>query len=97
MHTSKKEREPNELQALEQRVRTAELPLIAQLGTADISIQDFLNLTAGDVIELEQPIDNPIVISVGGLPKFLGQAGKVNKKIGIQILENLKGGDENDE
>ncbi len=97
MHTSKKTREPNESKMLEQRVRTAELPLVVQLGTADISIQDFLNLSEGDVIELGQPIDRPVVISVGDVPKFLGQAGKVNKKIGIQILENLKGGDEIDE
>ena len=60
-------------------------------------IQDFLNLTEGDVIELGQRIDSPIVITVDHIPKFLGQAGKINKKIGIQILENLKGGDDRDE
>ena len=93
----KKKREPNELLALEHQVRSAELPLIAQLGTADISIQDFLNLTEGDVIDLGQPIDSPIVITVDNIPKFLGQAGKINKKIGIQILEKLKGDDDRDE
>ncbi|WP_462406471.1 flagellar motor switch protein FliM [Gracilibacillus sp. Marseille-QA3620] len=97
MQTSKKEREPVELQMLENRVQKAELPIIAELGPTEISVLDFLNLTIGDVIELRHPIDKPLSISVGEVPKFLGQAGRVNKRMAVQIVENHLGGGEDDE
>ena len=97
MQTSKKEREPVELQMLENRVHKANLPMIAELGPTEISVSDFLNLHIGDVIELKHPTDKPLVISVGEVPKFLGQAGRVNKRMAVQILENYRGGGAEDE
>lgn len=95
MQESQKEREPLELQLLENRVQKANLPIVAELGPTEISVQDFLNLHVGDVIEVRHPIGNPLVISVGEVPKFLGQAGVVNKRMAVQILENHRG-DEDD-
>ena len=67
------------------------------LGKSIISIQDFLTLDIGDVIELNQSIENPLLIKVGEVPKFIGQPGKLNKKLAIQVLDTLKGGDDDDE
>ncbi len=97
MQTAKKEREPQELALLEKRIKSANLPIIAELGTSEISIHEFLQLGLGDVIQLNQGIDKPITLSVGNEPKFLGQPGKVNKKIAIQIIDQIKGGDTDDE
>lgn len=97
MQTSKKECEPAELQTLENRVQKAELPIVAELGPTDISVLDFLNLTIGDVIELRHPIDQPLSVTVGEVPKFLGQAGRVNKRMAVQILGHHIGGGEDDE
>jgi flagellar motor switch protein FliM len=97
MQTSKKEREPEEIAILEKRIRSASLPISAQLGSSEISINEFLQLGVGDVIQLDQGIDKPIVVAVGNEPKFYGQPGKVNKKIAIQIIDQFKGGDTDDE
>ncbi|RFU71295.1 flagellar motor switch protein FliM [Peribacillus saganii] len=94
MQASKKERLPQEVETLEIRVKDAELPVVATLGETSISIQDFLQLDVGDVVELNQSIESALTISVGEVPKFIGQPGKVGKKLAIQILETLKGGDE---
>ena len=67
------------------------------MGNSQISIQDFLILDIGDVIELNQSIEKPLLIKVGEIPKFIGQPGKVNKKLAIQVLETWKGGEEDDE
>ena len=40
---------------------------------------------------------SPLTIKIGGVPKFVGQPGKVGKKLAIQILDILKGGDEDGE
>lgn len=97
MQTDKKEREPQEIAILEKRIKKADIPISVELGTAEISIQDFLMLDVGDVIELNQSIENPLMIRIGNIPKFTGQPGKMNKKVAVQVLETLKGGDEDDE
>lgn len=94
---SKKERLPEEVLILENRIKHASLPVSAELGVTELSIQDFLQLAVGDVIELNQQIDRPLPIKVGEVPKYLGQPGKVGKKIAIQIIDTLKGGGEDDE
>lgn len=97
MQNTQKERIPEEMEQLEKRISEADLPITSELGETHITIQDFLLLDIGDVIELNKPIDVPLMIKIGGVPKFSGQPGKVGKKLAIQILDILKGGDEDDE
>lgn len=97
MQTDKKEREPEVIARLERNIQKAEVPVICELGSSDIAIQEFLSLDIGDVIELNQGIDRPLTIKVGNIPKFIGQPGKLNKKMAVQILDTVKGGDEDDE
>ncbi|USK61217.1 flagellar motor switch protein FliM [Peribacillus asahii] len=94
MQTSQKERSPEEMAMLEKRITHSEMIVAAELGETSITIHDFLQLDVGDVIELSQPIDAPLTVKIGDVPKFYGQPGKVGKKLAIQILDILKGGDE---
>lgn len=95
MQAQKKERSPEEAKRIEQRIRAAKLPIIAELGTAVITVNEFLQLEAGDVIQLEQSIHEPLVVKIGHIPKFIGQPGKRNKKLALQILAMIEG-DEDD-
>ena len=79
---------------LEIRVKQAQLPVVAELGNSDLTIEDFLSMAIGDVIQLDQKIKDPLVLKVGNLPKFTVQPGKLNKKMAIQIIDPLKGGDD---
>lgn len=97
MQTDKKAREPMEVAVLEKRLKKADVPISVELGNSEISIQDFLMLDVGDVIELNQHIEKPLTIKIGDIPKFEGQAGKINKKIAVQVLDTLKGGDDDGE
>jgi len=98
MQTQKKERIPQEVKVLEKRVKSADVPVIAELGSTTITIQEFLQLDVGDVVQLDQTIKDPLVIKIGNIPKFVGQPGKMNKKLAVQIIDELKGGEEdNDE
>ncbi len=94
MQSEKKENQPLENALLEKEIQKADVPIIAELGTSEISIEDFLMLDTGDVIELNQRIDSPLILKVGGIAKFIGQPGKMNKKMSIQVLDTFKGGDE---
>jgi len=97
MQTQKKERVQHEVEALEKRVKKADVPVIAELGTTTISIQEFLQLDVGDVVQLDQLIREPLTIKIGNVPKFIGQPGKVNKKLAVQIIDQLRGGENGDD
>lgn len=97
MQAEKKERVPQEMARLEKKIHTADVQVSVELGTSDITIQDFLMLDAGDVIELNQSISDTLNIKIGGIPKFVGQPGKSGKKLAVQVLDTLKGGDDDGE
>lgn len=97
MQSEKKDREPKQMAVIEKSIQKADVPISVELGSSDISIQDFLMLDSGDVIELNQSIAKPLKIKIGGIVKFLGQPGKANKKLAIQVLDTVKGGDNDDE
>ena len=94
MQSEKKVREPEEVMRIEENIQLAVIPVSVELGTSQISVQDFLNLDAGDVIELNQSIEDPLIVKIGDIPKFVGQPGKANKKLALQVLERWKEGDE---
>lgn len=97
MQTNKKEVSPEQLEVLESRVKKAELQIVAELGKSDLTIEDFLLLQPNDVIQLNQKIDDPLILRIGDIPKFSVQPGKLKKRMAIQVIEPLKGGDEDDE
>jgi flagellar motor switch protein FliM len=97
MQTQQKERLPQEMAALEQRIKLTQLPIIAELGSSTITIQEFLQLDVGDVIQLDQTIQQPLIVKVGDIPKYIGQPGKVNKRLAVQIIDTIRREEENDD
>jgi flagellar motor switch protein FliM len=97
MESKKKDIKPEEAANLEKRIKKAYVPVVAELGNSEISIEDFLMLDRGDVIQLNARIDDPLTIKIGEIPKFTAQPGKSNNRLAIQILESLKRGDDDDE
>ena len=64
------------------------------LGSTDITIGDFIDLKIGDVIRLENSINDKLVIKVNNIPKFLGRPGTKKNKIAINIIDKIKQNDE---
>lgn len=97
MQEKKKERKPEELERLKGKLRDTPLLLKAELGESEISVQEFLQLDLGDVIELNQGIDQPLVVKAGNIPKFFVQPGKKGRRMAVQVIETIAGEDENNE
>ncbi len=97
MQSNTKENSPEQKARIESNIQRSSLPVIAELGSTAISIEDFLFLQQGDVIQLDQSISQPLTVKVDNIPKFIGQPGKVKKHMAVQIMESLKGGDDDDE
>jgi len=93
----KKTRDEEERLRVEERVKTAKLPIIAEMGTATITVGDLMQLQKGDVIQLDQSLDNKLKIKVGSHLKFLGQPGTQKGRIAVQIDEVIEEGEEQNE
>src|SRR5690606_20360463 len=85
MQTNKKEPSPEQSIILEKRVKKAILPVVAELGEGEISVEDLLYLQIGDVISLNRKIDEPLIVKVGETPKFTAQPGKLRNRMAVQI------------
>lgn len=96
MQSNKKETTPQQLDTIQKQLKYSELPLIAELGESEITIEDFLFLDVGDVIQLNKSIETPLILKVGNIPKFTVQPGKLKNKMAVQVLEQLKGGEDDE-
>lgn len=96
IHEKQGDEDEGKTLALKKNIRQTYLSISAELGTTDITISDFLALEIGDVIQLDQRLDAPLKVRVGEESKFYGQIGQTNKKMAVQILEEIKGEDEDD-
>ncbi|MFD0959489.1 flagellar motor switch protein FliM [Paenibacillus chungangensis] len=94
--SQKKDRIPEEVEMLEQRVHKAKLPIIAELGETSITINEFLGLTVGDVLILDKPVEEGLKIKVGDKLKFIGSPGSVKDKLAIQVDQIVSEGAEED-
>ena len=94
----KKNRAPEEIEMLSNRVNKAKLPIIAELGTSTITIREFLSLQPGDVITLNRRTDEGLHIRVGEKLKFIGTPGTIRDRMAVQIDQIVEGAEEeNDE
>lgn len=97
METGTKERDPETYEKLSDQIKDVEVEAKALLGKATMTIQQFLNLKRGDIISLDQKIDEPLTFTVNEEPKMLVQPGKLNNKVAVQVLEEIKGGNRHEQ
>ena len=83
---SEKEDQDN---SIEENIRQTEVDLITNLGSAKISIRDFVNLQVGDLIRLKERTNSPLKVSVNEKLKFLGSPGTLGNHKAVEIQEIL--------
>ncbi|MGG4553139.1 MULTISPECIES: flagellar motor switch protein FliM [Paenibacillus] len=90
--SQKKSRVPEEVDALRNRVNKAKLPIVAELGESQLTIQEFLGLSVGDVISLNKPVHDGLAIRVGDKLKYIGSPGTLKDRVAVQIDEIVSEG-----
>jgi flagellar motor switch protein FliM len=58
-----------------EQLKEAEVEFTVELGKARLDSGELLKLQAGDVLQLDKDVNEPLVAMVEGVPKFLGRAG----------------------
>lgn len=87
---TQKERRPEELVEITSNLKSTQLNLNVLLGKTEITINDFLQVKKGDVIHLDQSIDQPLILESENEHLFYVQPGHSKNKVAVQILEEIK-------
>ena len=90
MQTGAKERDPETYAKLTTLVQDVNVSATVILGRTVITLQQLLNLKPGDVITLDQSINEPLTLEVNNEPKMYVQVGRRNKKLAVQVLEAIE-------
>lgn len=88
--SSKKERtdeEEKNKQFIMDSIEDGVMELTAYLGNAHVDLADILQLQIGDVIELEQNVQEPVLVNIGGVPWFTASLGTKKRRKAIKILD----------
>lgn len=81
---------------LKERVGAARITVAARLGAVHLTVEEVLGLGVGDVLVLDQGVDDRVTVCVGNRPKFVGRPGTVRGKLAVAI-DGLSSGHEEDE
>jgi flagellar motor switch protein FliM len=63
--------------------------VLVKLGEADIAMRDLMELSPGDIIQLNTDATMPLDIQIEGIPKFRGIPGILKGNRALKIVESL--------
>lgn len=70
-------------------MKNVEIDVLAKLGSSRINISELLKIEVGDIILLNQKINENIDVSVGNSNTYKGKAGLIGSKNGIEIIDYI--------
>jgi flagellar motor switch protein FliM len=78
-------RRPDDSENVRRGLRGITVPLVARLGTADVSMNELMGLQRGDVITLDTFIDREIDVLVNGEVKYKARPGLKKHRLAVRV------------
>jgi len=79
---------PDEIRArIANRIETAPVTVVAELGSASISVGDFFGLEPGDIIVLNMPLGQPITLTVDGQPVVRAKPACCGGRYAVEVQD----------
>ena len=72
---------------IEEGIQKIDIEVVAELGNTNLTVNDFLKLTTGDVIKLDNRSKDPIKLYVGDEECYYVKPGVTGKNMGVVILD----------
>jgi flagellar motor switch protein FliM len=92
-----KQASPEHNNALQRKLEKTLVPVVIELGRTSITVQELLELTVGDVMQLETGVEQELSVTIGQKEKFKCKPGLSGHKLAVQITQITSEGDDNDE
>ena len=81
---------PDDNENVRRGLRGINVPVVARLGTADVSMHELLGLQRGDVITLDTFLDREIDVLIHGEVKYHARPGLKKHRLAVRITEPIK-------
>jgi flagellar motor switch protein FliM len=78
---------------MEEHLGETPVELAAEFRPLIMSSGDIVSLEVGDVIPLYHPVDEPLMLSVEGMPTLTVQIGRRNRRVAVQVVDQVEGTD----
>ena len=79
------------LSIIQNRLENVTLPIIAEIGEAQITVQEVLNLRLNDVIKLpDTKLGDDMRVTIGGRKKYKCRPGLVDNRISVKLGERIE-------
>ena len=85
--TNSKKSRNKELQVL---LGGAKVTVEANLGESELTLRDILELDSGDIIRLNTPADDTVILSIDGKDRFKGEIGLRRFRKSVQVTEVIE-------
>lgn len=69
------------------KINTSNVDLRVQFGQCNITLDDFLQLSEGDIIKLDNKVHDDLIVKVNGEKKFFARPGTLKDKICVKITD----------
>ena len=89
--------EPEQREAFEEKLKTIQVPVKAELGKTKISIRDLIQMQTGDAISLDKRVEEPLNIKVNNQHKMKAYPGILRRNKAIKIYDFLEEENSNEE
>ncbi|EGO63158.1 flagellar motor switch protein FliM [Acetonema longum] len=83
--------------SLQRKLEKTVVPVIVELGRVKITVQELLDLSVNDVLQLESWAEGELTLLVGQREKFTCKPGLSGKRLAVQITQKISKGDEDDD
>jgi len=90
-HTQKKSTRHDE-GIVQHKLRSAEIPLKVTLGSTKLSLRDILGLETGDIVRLDNRLDEMLDVIIQDTPKFKAKPGLFRNHKAVQIVSAVQEG-----
>ncbi len=87
---SKRPPTPESIQLVSDRIAEAPLEIVVELAATKITTADLIGLRVGDIIASEKDVQEPLLVSVEGRPKFDARPGQFKGRKAIEILQTIE-------
>lgn len=69
------------------KINSSTVDLRVQFGTCSITLDDFLQLSEGDIIKLDNKVEDDLIVKVNGEKKFFARPGTMKDKVCVKITD----------
>ncbi|MBR6127935.1 flagellar motor switch protein FliM [bacterium] len=69
------------------KINSSTVDLRVQFGSCSITLDDFLQLTEGDIIKLDNKVEDDLIVKVNGEKKFFARPGTMKDQVCVKITD----------